>query len=409
MQGENKMSRDIIAEKLEAFIENQEIAGAVAMVRKSGELVYDRSFGYADIEKKTPVNNRTIFRLASMSKPVATIAVLQLIESGKIGLYDEVKKYLPEYTGIKVCAEKLNPMEYEPDPDNPTNAGVLDEVRKRMQYVPADRELTIFDLLNHSSGLGMGPIGCTMLEEVKEMNDTIRERARKYAALPLDFQPGTDSGYSAVANFEVLAAVIEVASGESFYEYLKKHVFAPMDIRDLTYDPDVEQTSRMPRLYEYVDNDHLIDVTDTDETWGRMDPVVTHYYSASAGLLGSMEEYEKIAHMLLDKGTYCGRQILKPETVEMMAGKGISHESRLFPPIYWGLGVSVMDIPEAIHSSRAKGSFGWSGAYGTHMVVDPANQLEFVLGVNRSNIGGAGSYVSFAVEDAVKEMYLAWA
>ena len=400
------MSKDFMQETLEKYIENQEIAGAVIKVRKDGKLVYDGSFGYADIEKKIPVNDRTIFRLASMSKPVTAIAVLQLIESGKIGLYEEVKKYLPEYTRMKVCAEKLNPADYEPDPDNPTNAGVDDAVRKNMKYVPSDRDLTIFDLLNHSSGLGMGPIGCSILEEVKERNDSIRDRARKYAALPLDFQPGTASGYSAVANFEVLAAVIEAASGEDFYDYLKKHMFEPMNITDLTFDPDEDQLRRMSRLYEYVEDDHLVDVTDTDPIWLRMDPVITHYYSAAAGLLGSIEEYEKIAHMLLNKGEFEGRQILKPESVEMMAGKGISHEARLFPPIFWGLGVSVMDMPEVLHSSRAKGSFGWSGAYGTHMVVDPSNNLEFVLGVNRSNIGGAGSYVSFACEDAVKAMYI---
>ena len=274
-----------------------------------------------------------------------------------------------------------------------------------MTYVIADRELTVFELLNHSSGLGMGPIGCTLLEEIKENGDSVRLRAAKYASLPLDFQPGTASGYSAMANFEVLAAIVEVVSGEGYVEYLKKHIFDPMGIRDLTYEPTAEQTGRMPKLYEYR-NHMLVDVTERDKSWEGMDPVRTHYPSASAGLLGSMEEYEKIAHMLLDKGSFGGKRILKPETVEMMAGKGISHDSRPLPSIFWGLGVSVMENPEILHSSRSVGSFGWSGAFGTHMVVDPLNDLEFVLGVNRSNIGGAGSYASFAMEDAVKEMFL---
>ncbi len=397
--------KDVIKEKLEQFVNNWEIAGAVIKVRQHGKLVYDGAVGWMNLETKESVKGETIFRLASMSKPVGAIAVLQLIEEGKLGLYDKVSKYLPEYKDCKVCARNISQEEYQPDPENPTNAGVLEEIRKNMTYVNADRELTVFELLNHSSGLGMGPIGCTLLEEIKENGDSVRLRAAKYASLPLDFQPGTASGYSAMANFEVLAAIVEVVSGEGYVEYLKKHIFDPMGIRDLTYEPTAEQTGRMPKLYEYR-NHMLVDVTERDKSWEGMDPVRTHYPSASAGLLGSMEEYEKIAHMLLDKGSFGGKRILKPETVEMMAGKGISHDSRPLPSIFWGLGVSVMENPEILHSSRSVGSFGWSGAFGTHMVVDPLNDLEFVLGVNRSNIGGAGSYVSFAMEDAVKEMFL---
>ncbi len=392
--------------KLEHFVENNEIAGAVVLVRKEGKLVCECATGYADLSTKEPVNKKTIFRLASMSKPICAIAMMQLVESGKAGLYDPISKYIPEFAHMKVCKEKLSDDAYAPDPENPTNSGIKKEIRDAMEYVPAQRNLTVFDLLNHSSGLGMGPMGCTMLEEIKANGDTVQERARKYASLPLDFQPGTASGYSAVANFEVIEAIVEIISDEAYPEYLNNHIFKPMGITDMGYFLTAEQQKRIPRLYEYTDG-ALKDVSDTDKTWKCMDPLITGHPSASAGLYGSMEEYEKIAHMLLNRGKWGNWQILKPDTVDMMAGKGISHDSRLFAPIYWGLGMSVMEFPEMISSARAVGSFGWSGAYGTHMVVDPKNNLEFVLGVSRSNIGGAGSYVSFAVEDAVKETFLA--
>ena len=110
--------------------------------------------------------------------------------------------------------------------------------------------------------------------------------------------------------------------------------------------------------------------------------------------------------MLLDKGSFGGKRILKPETVEMMAGKGISHKSEMIPGAYWGLGMAVVDKPQTVHLSRSRGSFGWSGVFGTHFFVDPVNDLEMVLGINRSNIGGAASVVSFAIEDAVRETFL---
>ncbi len=396
---------EIIQNVLNKFIDNQEIAGAVVLVRKDGKLVCDFASGYANIDARIPVSRNTIFRLASMSKPIGTIAMMQLVESGKAGLYDNVSKYIAEFTHMRVCKDKLTDDVYEPDPDNPTNSGIKKEIREAMAYVPAVRGLTIFDLLNHSSGLGMGPMGCTLLEEIKANGDTVLDRARKYATLPLDFQPGTASGYSAVANFEVIEAIVEIVSGEAYPDYLKNHVFTPMGIKDMDYFPTQEQQSRIPRLYEYTEG-KLVDVSDIDRTWNSMDPLITGHPSAAGGLYGSMEEYEKIAHMFVNQGLFEGKQILKSDTVDMIGGKGISHESRLFPPIYWGLGVSVMEFPEMINSSRVQGSFGWSGAYGTHMVIDPINHLEFVLGVNRCNIGGAGSYVSFAVEDAVKEAFL---
>lgn len=389
---------------LREYVDRHEIAGATVLIRKDEKIVEDFSYGYADLEKKIPIGKTTMFRMASMTKPIIAIAVMQLIEQGKIGLYIPIKELFPVFSKIKVCKERIGDEVYVPDPNSPSGRKVDYSIIDNMQYVEAERDITIFHLLNHSSGLGMGPVGNTLIEKIIKPNDTLEERAVKYANIPLDFQPGEGSGYSGVAAFEILAAVVEKISGERLQEYLTNHIFKPMKIEDITYELTEEQKRRMPQLYEYRE-EKLWDVSLTDSSWKEMNPMLNAYQSGSAGIVGSIEEYEKIAHMLLNQGNLNGVQILKPETVKMMAGEGISHDSVMRPGSYWGLGVNVKNPLPGAKTGRTKGSFGWSGAYGTHFFVDPQNKLELVLGVNRSNIGGAGSYVSLALEKVVKEIF----
>lgn len=384
---------------LKDFVDKREIAGAALLIRKKGELITEFAYGYTDLEEKTPVDRNTMFRLASMTKPITAIAVMQLVESGQIHLYDEIKKYIPEFTAMKVCKNKLGEEVYQPDPTSPSGKRVGREKLEEMIYVPEKRPVTIFDILNHSSGLGMGPVGNTMAEDMMRPQDTLQERAVKYAQLPLDFQPGEGCGYSALVGFEVLAAIVERVSGTSFDEYLKERIFVPLGINDIIFEPNEEQKNRMSRLYEYTGTD-LVDVTEQNVFWKLLDPDFSSYHSGAAGLIGTVEEYEKIAHMFLNKGVLEGNRILRQESVEQMAGYGISHQSIALPGYFWGLGVSVADQK----CLRSPGSFGWSGAFGTHFYVDPMQEMDLVLGVNRSNIGGADSYVSHAVEAAVSEM-----
>lgn len=398
------MKNENITKLLQGYIENKEIASAVLIVRKNGEIVYENSLGYANIEKSIPVTENTMYRLASMTKPLIAIGIMQLVEQEKIGLYDKVSKYIPEYSKMKVCTVNLGNEQYEADLNSPTGQKALKDQIDHMNYVDVDRDITVFDLLNHISGLGMGPVGCALADQLIGKNDTLLERARKYAALPLDFQPGTASGYSAMVGFEVLACLIELISAKPLEEYLQKKIFAPLEVKDISFALDEEQLNRVPRLYEYSDG-ILIDVTNSLKDWINMDPMKTMYHSGAAGLYGSVKDYEKIVHMLLNKGERNGVRILEQKTVEMMAGKNIPHTSVLFPGIYWGLGMSVVESPELSGKMVEPGTYGWSGAFGTHFFVDHKNNLEMVLGVNRSNIGGAASYVSFAVEKEVYESF----
>lgn len=376
------------------------------MVRKEGQLVCQYTVGYEDIPNKKPVTLDTMFRLASMSKPVTAIAVMQLVEQGKIGLYDPISRYIPEFSGQKVCEKNLLPMTYAPDANSPTGQKAMKEEIEHMTYIPAQRDITVFDLLTHSSGLAMGPVGNTLSEAYLGQPDTLLSRAKKYATLPLDFQPGTFSGYSAMAAFEVLGCLVEMISGLAFEEYLKKNLFLPLGATDLAFTLTSDQLARVPRLYEYTEQGTLMDVTDDSHGWDGMDPTKYGYHSGAGGLFGTVRSYERIAHMLLNKGQLDGVRVLKEETVEEMAGKGISHDLEPFAGCFWGLGMMVFGEKKKTGRSLSRGTFGWSGAFGTHFYMDPDNQLEMVLGINRSNIGGAGSYVSFAVEEAIYQTYL---
>ncbi|MDQ0221830.1 CubicO group peptidase (beta-lactamase class C family) [Streptococcus moroccensis] len=339
-----------------------------------------------------------------MTKPITAIAVMQLVEKGNIKLYEDISQYIPSFAELLVCKDNVLQEFYEADPNNPTQAGALQATIEQMTYVPAQRHITIFDLLNHSSGMEMGPISNTLAETLGGYPSTLQERVQKYAELPLDFQPRTASGYSPVLAFEVLAAVVEVVTGQSFKDYINEHILLPLGMMDTSF--DTIDFKRLSGLYEYnEDEQSLTDVSDTDITWLKMDPLRTGYTSGAAGLYGTVDDYDKIAQMFLNGGQVNGINILSPDTIAKMSGQGISHDSRLFPAVYWGLGMSVMEHPERIHSARSYGSYGWSGAYGTHFVIDPLNHMTYVLGVNRSNIGGAGSPISFAVEEAIASVF----
>ena len=401
MEQPNKLSA-----ALHQYVQNHEIAGAAALVRKEGRLVYQETIGYADMEKGAPVTMDTMFRLASMSKPVTGIAVMQLAEQGKLSLSDPVSRYMPEFARMKVCETNLLPMMYAPDANSPTGQKAIQEQVDAMTYLPAQRDITFFDLMTHSSGLAMGPVGCAMMDRLPLPAGSLQERVRQYASLPLDFQPGTASGYSPLAAFDLLGGLVELISGLPFEQYLKEKLFAPLGVRDIAFTLTPDQAERVPRLYEYTEDGKLTDVTLSNDGWGSMNPAKIGYPSGGGGLFGTVKDYEKIAHMLVNKGQLDGVRVLKEATVEAMAGAGMKEKHRPFPGSFWGLSMMVFDDCRTSKRGLTDGTFGWSGAFGTHFYIDPANQLERVLGVNRSNIGGAGSYVSLAAEQAVFEEYL---
>lgn len=384
---------DHIASVINDFISAEHITGAAVRVYKKNERVYDQVFGFADLEKKMPVTANTMYRMCSMTKPITGICVMKLVEEGRLSLQDPVAKFIPEIRDMHVAV-----------------TGDDGEVT----LVPLKRDITIYDCLNHSSGIGTGPIrpsgGMATASTANVLGNIypgmpLEERVKLYAQGPADFQPGEGTGYSAFMAFDILAYVIGCASGMDFNTYLQKAVAGPMGIRDLTFTPDEEQLSRLGPIIGKNEG-RLFDETETSMLWLLVDPMKCGYHSGGAGILGSLEAYSAIAKMLLDGGVYNGVRVLKEETVRLMSGKGTNLELRFEEEAYWGLSLANFDRPERMDRGLEPGSFGWSGAYGTHFYIDPKNEMCVILMTCGSYLGGADSDVSWVLEKAVYDMFI---
>lgn len=394
---ENKRIREFLEEQ----IKNNAIAGAVLMIRKDGEQVCDIQCGYADIEQKRPVEKNTMFRLASMTKPVIAIGIMILAEEGKLDIDGELGDYFPQFKNMKVADKVVGFMDfYEPDPENPTAPKAKTELLEGICAIEAQNKITIRQMLNHSSGMGQGPVSITALDKVLKPTQTLEERVNIIADTILDFEPGTMTGYSAATAYEVLGLLIERVSGMDLNRFIQEKICRPLGIRDLTYCLTQEQKNRLCRLYE-AGKDGMRDVTDEEAAWKMVNPMVRGYYSGSAGMIGSMEAYEKIVQMLYNKGELNGVRLLSEKNVQKMIQIEKEPHMQMMPGAWWGLGMMVSENPQLTNRGVGAGTFGWSGAYGTHFYIDLKRKLTVVLGVNCSNIGGAGSPVSSELEHLI--------
>ncbi len=361
----------IIRDRLEAYVQNGDIAGGSILVRKDGEIVCTEYAGYGDMEKKIPVKADSVFRLASMTKPVAAAAIMLLVQDGKIEISDPVCKYLPEFENICV--------------------GVRDE-NGRIAPVPVNRPVTIEDLLRHRSGMGQGEISASFGVNEVQPGMTLSERVEAIARCPLDFQPDAASGYSARTGFDVLGRVVEIISGTAFEDFLKEKFFDPLSMADTSFFPNEDQKKRLVRIYTRAGGT----LTDSYAPGEINSPFLFSYPSGSAGLFGTLFDYDKFVQMLAGRSL----KILSDETLRKMV---VADQGHMTPNGAWGLGMKVFNRKSISGRSLAQNTFGWSGAFGTHFYIDPVNNVEMILMVNRMDIGGSGSYVSFGMEEAVFE------
>lgn len=373
---------------MDGFVKNRDISGAAVRVSTKDSVVYDRCFGHSDVEGKTPVCADTVYPLCSMTKPIVGIAAMQLVEQGKLSLCDTVDRFIPEFQDMRVLQAD----------------GTL---------VPPKRMPTIFDLLNHSSGICTGSIryggmvcaGTDYMMQNTHIGMPLSERVKVYAAAPADCHPGEGTGYSAVAGFDILGYLVEQVSGLGLNDYLQKSIMQPLGIRDLTFTPNAEQQSRMTRIVNRVDG-ALRDETETTPLWAMMNPLTCGYHAGSGGLLGTLDGYSRISQMLLRGGELDGARILCEQTVRDMAGAATDPELCFEPEAHWGLSMACFDRPEAADRGLAAGSFGWSGAMGTHFYVDPTNGLCVTLMTCGGHLMGGASYVSHALERAVYDSFI---
>lgn len=361
-----------IHETIQRHIDAGDISGAVTLMARRGRIVHFEAHGLMDIESKKPMEKDTIFRLASMSKPIAAVAVLMLIEEGKVRLDDPVSKFIPEFAQMKVAVAKGN-QGVSQSPVDP-------------QLVPAARQVTILDLLTHGSGLASGGIGTKELDKIapRGPSDTLASYIPKLASVPLDFQPGTLWRYSPTAGFEVLSRVVEVASGQPFDQFLKQRILDPLGMRDTGFILTADRQARLVTQYQKTPNG-LVKAKES--------PFISNtYFSGAAALMSTAEDYAQFAEMLVNGGQLNGKRLLSPKTIAFMAS---NHVGELFDDakfngypgrgLGFGLSVSVMLDPAAAEMRVSPGAFGWNGAYGTKFWVDPKENMVEILFMQTPN------------------------
>jgi CubicO group peptidase (beta-lactamase class C family) len=363
-----------ITEMLKRRIGAGDLAGAVAIVARRGKVAYVSAQGVADLETRQPMTPAAMFRIASMTKPVVGVAIMMLVEEGKVRLNDPVSRYIPEFRGMKVAMA-------QPAAGGRGRGAGAATAAPQFYTVPAQREITIKDLLTHVSGLGSGPMGNSDIAKVaRKEGENLATYIPRLGGTALEFQPGTRWAYSAGAGFETLGRVIEIASGLPLDQFFRQRIFDPLGMKDITFWPSDAQMPRLATVYARGAGG-LTKTTPANDTMSR-----NVYFRGSGGLYSTAEDYIPLGMMLASGGELGGRRLLSRKTVEMF---GAVHVPDTLPgrPAGEGYGLSVRVVTN--HAARntllSDGTYGWTGAQGTHFFVDPKEQLVGVLMVQTSN------------------------
>jgi len=359
-----------IHDAMQRHIDAHDISGAVTIVARNGQIAWFHAQGLMDIESNKAMQKDAMFRVFSMSKPICGAAILMLMEEGKVRLNDPVSKFIPEYKGMKVAVVE----------DRPAGAAAADA--PKYYTIPATREITIQDLLTHVSGLASG--GAASSHELHGLLDmiggsTLANMMPKFAATPLDFQPGSRWTYSPLAGFDTLGRVVEVASGMSFDEFLKQRIFGPLGMKSTGFYPVDGGWENVVTAYHRADG-----ALKKTQNPNRLQSKT--YFSGAGGLVATAEEYAQFALMLCAGGQWNGKRLLSPKTVELMSSVFVPDTfPGRSPGQGFGLSVVVVSDPVASGHRVSKGSFGWDGAFGTHFWVDPKEKLIGVMMIQTDN------------------------
>ena len=365
-----------INQMIERRIAAGDLAGAVTIVARKGKVVHHSAQGMMDLDSKKPMASSSMFRIASMTKPVIGVAVMMLVEEGKLHLNDPVSRYIPQFKDMKVAMPITTP----PQGGAGGRAGGAGTA-PRFYTVPAQRDVTIKDLLTHVSGLGSGPMGNSDIEKVaRKDGETLADYIPRLGPTALEFQPGSRWTYSPGAGFETLGRVIEVASGLKLDQFFRTRIFDPLGMKDITFWPTDAQMPRVSTVYARGANG-LTKTVMPNDTMSR-----NVYFRGSGGLYSTAEDYIPLGMMLANGGELNGKRLLSRKAVEMMSA---AHVKDTLPgrPAGEGYGLSVRVVTD--HAVRgtmlSDGTFGWTGAQGTHFFVDPREELVGVLMVQTSN------------------------
>ena len=356
-------------------LQNNNIAGTSYFVWQNGETVCKKHFGKVSLNSDVDVSDKTMYRMASMTKPITTVALMILVDRGLVSLDDEVSKYIPEFSDAHIITEDGKDLGKTKTP------------------------VTILHCLSHSAGFGCMK-EYAMTDESRQTKDAM---IKCYLDAGLDFEPFTKDMYSGWGAHGVVAKIIEVVTGEDFGEFLKKEIFIPCDMQDTTFSPTEEQWKRFIMMHDKVDGKNA-----ESETYPGcvFENFPCEHNLAGAGLASTIEDYSKFAIMLCNMGEINGKRIVSEEAVKKISTPYIK-KTPLYESESWGLSVRIITDSEGYAEKTVGklpvGSYGWSGAYGTHFWVDPENKICAVHMKNSRFDGGAASVSAQRLERAVWE------
>ncbi|MEZ2335523.1 serine hydrolase domain-containing protein [Mucilaginibacter sp. RCC_168] len=355
---------------IEANIDSGYINGAVGLIARNGKIVYNKSFGIADVEQKKLMENDHIFRIASQTKAITSVAVMMLFEEGKFLLDEPISKYIPAFAHPKVI-------------------DLYNEKDTTFTTVPAKREITIRDLLTHTSGIEYAQIGSPRMNAIyaksKIPGGFVADKIRladvmdKLGKLPLTHQPGERWTYG--LNIDVLGYLVEKVSGKTLDQFFKERIFDPLGMKDTYFYIPAAKQSRLVAVYTPDKQGRLVKWTASTLPGVDFDYPKTAgtYFSGGAGLSSTIKDYAIFLQMMLNGGVYNGQRLLARHTVEMMTENQIGDLYINPDKDKFGLGFGITTPASSAKLGVSPGSFAWGGFYGTLYWVDPKEHLVCLL------------------------------
>ena len=352
---------------MQAYVDREEVAGVVTLVARRGKVVHFSALGDRDAESGSPMRHDSIFRIASMTKPIVSTALMMLYEEGYFQLRDPIVKWLPEFADMQVAL---------PSPSQERLMG-------RYKTVPSDSPITVQQLLTHTAGLSNSYRGITQPEFLemsaqRQLGDTVADMVRRLAKLPLNFQPGEQWEYGRAT--DVVGRMVEVMSGQTLDEFLRERIFLPLDMPDTHFYLPKSKLGRFSALYR-PDSNGQIELAEAPTDQSRFVARPHVYFSGAGGLVSTARDYFRFHQMMLNGGELEGTRIISRKTVELMTANHTGDKGIwLTGPGYgFGLGYAVITDLGLSGTPRSEGSYFWSGAFGTIFWVDPSEQLIGIL------------------------------
>jgi len=361
-----------LSDRLNEGVKNNELPGAVVLIARNGKIVLFESYGFRDKDAKVAMTNDTIFRIASMTKPIVTLAAMMLMEEGKLTLADKVSMYIPAFADTKVAVQKKNA------------DGTVEQVLE-----PQFRPMTVHDLMRHTSGLTYGAAGANPVKQsyldmkVNDRKQTNAEMADKLAKLALLYQPGTTWEYS--MSTDVLGRVVEVASGMPLDKFIEERITKPLKMGDTGFEVSADKKARGARPMKEGPKNEMPSIPDVTEkfTWR----------SGGGGMVSTAADYARFLQMFANGGQLDGVRLVSRKTIDLMTADALPPSIKMGADMFrfealepsaamgqgFGLGFAVRNVQGVNPLPGSPNDYYWGGAYGTYFWHDPRERMYVVF------------------------------